>query len=154
MAPCPRPTGTTTSVITVAAPKPPPHTSNSHKRGVTQQGANIIRPSVSVFTFDLTSRRHTLPPRSRIVSGQPWSGKPLKMWNPWAINTIFLADRGHSAGPSLSNPNQIARRKRRWVPLADPHAYVCSASDLEHARLRKYGPNRGLLKQILGTVGY
>jgi hypothetical protein len=56
-------------------------------------------------------RRHALPPRSTVVSGRPWCGKPIKLRNPWAKNTIFLADRGHSEGPSFlkSQPNRAAR---------------------------------------------
>jgi hypothetical protein len=52
---------------------------------------------------------------------------------------------------AFSNLNQIARRERRWIPPVKTHAYMCSARDLEYARvrnLRYYGPNRGLLKQM------
>ncbi len=38
------------------------------------------------------------------------------------VTQFLLADRGHSAGPSFLKLTQIARRKRRWIPLGEPHA--------------------------------
>jgi hypothetical protein len=38
-------------------------------------------------------------------------------------------------GQSLStNLNKIAWRERRWIPLVETHAYMCSAHELEYAR--------------------
>ncbi len=37
---------------------------------------------------------------------------------------------------AFSNLNQIAQRERRWILLVQTHAYMCSARDLEYARLR------------------
>jgi hypothetical protein len=54
-------------------------------------------------------------------------------------NTIFLTDRGHSAGPSFLNLNYILRGEdaTRWIPPVKTHACMRSALDLEYARLRK-----------------
>ncbi len=74
----------------------------------------------------------------------------LSIRNPWAINTIFLADHGHSAGPSFlkTEPNRAARTvldspslAARAQVLGQSRA-IWSTRGLEN---EEYGLKRGLL---------
>ncbi len=49
-------------------------------------------------------------PRSRIVLGRPWCGKPLKLRNPWAINTKIL---GRPSGAADRIPGPVRQRHPR-----------------------------------------
>ncbi len=58
---------------------------------------------------------------------------------------------------AFSNLNQIARRERRWIPPVKTHTYMCSARNLENARLENEVKRTKpwLLKtNVLATVGY
>ncbi len=79
-------------------------------------------------------RTHALPPRSTVVSGRSWCGKPLNFTKSVGEKHSLL---GTPRDLAFSNLNQIARRERRWIPLVKTHAYMCSARNLEYARLIK-----------------
>ncbi len=56
-----------------------------------------------------------------------------------------VGDEHNLLGPTVGTPqdlafaylNQTARQERKWIPLAQPHEYICSTRDLELAQLKE-----------------